>query len=102
MDERGIPTDDMKWLSSPFLRCLQTSDDALNSFKKANVDTLQINVEYSIFEWDGRGGQWHLDLPKLEERKHYFPRLNMSHESWYIPDLPGMLLFGFHIYLSNP
>jgi broad specificity phosphatase PhoE len=102
MDERGFATDDITWLSSPFLRCLQTSDDALNSFQKANVDTLQINPEYSIFEWDGHGGEWHQDLPEVEERKHYFPRLNMSYESCFVPDLPGMLPFGFHLYLSNP
>lgn len=88
-EEKGITADDITWLSSPFLRCLQTSTDALNSFRKVNVDSVEILPEYSVFEWDGNDGQWHKDLPPMEERKHYFPRLSLSHESLFIPKLPG-------------
>jgi broad specificity phosphatase PhoE len=89
LTEKRFSVDDITWMSSPFLRCLQTSDDALNSFRKVNVHTLPILPEYSIFEWDGQGGQWHQDLPSLEERKHYFPRLDVNYESAFIPTLPG-------------
>ena len=89
MFERGFTADDIIWLSSPFLRCLQTSSDALNSFKKVDLHMTQINPEYSIFEWDGHGGEWHRDLPSLEERRHYFPRLNFSYIPSFVPELPG-------------
>eukprot|EP00980_Cylindrotheca_fusiformis_P022846 scaffold9843_cov39-Cylindrotheca_fusiformis.AAC.1 len=86
MAARGL--DDITWMSSPFLRCLQTSNDALNAFQNVNVDKLTIDPEYSIFEWDGHGGAWHSDLPDLTERKHYFPRLNMDYKSFFVPELP--------------
>jgi len=89
MHERGLTSDNITWLSSPFLRCLQTSTDAMNSFQKVDLSQVPINPEYSIFEWDGWGGDWHKDLPELEERRHYFPRLNMSYETSFVPDLPG-------------
>jgi len=79
---------DITWLSSPFLRCLQTSTEALNAFQRTDAATLPILPEYSVFEWDGHGGEWHKDLPSLEERKHYFPRLDVSHESMFVPELP--------------
>ncbi|CAJ1900830.1 unnamed protein product [Cylindrotheca closterium] len=88
MHERGFTGDDITWLSSPFLRCMQTSEEALNAFEKVDLRTTEINPEYSIFEWDGKFGGWHSDLPSLEERRHYFPRLNMSYESNFIPELP--------------
>ena len=61
MNEKGFSADDITWLSSPFLRCLQTSNEALNSFRKVNVDTLPIFPEYSKFTillcffFEGRG-----------------------------------------------
>ena len=85
---RNFTCNDITWLSSPFLRCLQTSDNALSSFRKVDVNTLSILPEYSIFEWDGHLGEWHKDLPPLEERKHYFPRLDMKYESYFVPELP--------------
>jgi len=88
MNEKGFSADDITWLSSPFLRCLQTSNEALNSFRKVNVDTLPIFPEYSIFEWDGHDGVWHKDLPSFEERRHYFPRLDTTYESFFIPTMP--------------
>jgi broad specificity phosphatase PhoE len=74
------------WMSSPFLRCLQTSDDALNAM---NIDHVKILPEYSIFEWDGHDGEWHKDLPSLEERKHYFPRVDLDYQTFFVPTLPG-------------
>ena len=101
LNARGL-THDITWLSSPFLRCLQTSNDALNAMKIANSHynssseegaaafrEIPIKPEYSIFEWDGHGGEWHSDLPSLEERKHYFPRLDMDYEGFFTPELPG-------------
>ena len=86
--ENGFTTDDITWMSSPFLRCLETSNDALNSFRRLKADTLPILPEYSVFEWDGHDGEWHKDLPSLEERKNYFPRLDINYESLFIPTLP--------------
>lgn len=85
----GIAAKDITWLSSPFLRCIQTSNAALDSFR--NVEDaygLDILPEFSVFEWDGYGGKFHESLPPLEERKHYFPRLNLSHKSLFEPELP--------------
>lgn len=90
LDDRGLTADDITWFSSPFVRCLQTSNEALNSFRKLDVATLPILPEYSIFEWDGHGGEWHKDLPSMEERKHYFPRVDVDHESFFMPTLPGV------------
>ena len=93
LHERNFTYNDIKaFMSSPFLRCIQTSDDALNAFRSVDVNTpiLPVLPEYSIFEWDGHNGDWHKDLPPLEERKNYFPRLDISHESFFIPSLPGM------------
>jgi broad specificity phosphatase PhoE len=85
----GIEAENITWLSSPFLRCLQTSDGALNAFSKIDhANTIVIQPEYSVFEWDGHGGKWHQDLPSLEERVHYFPRLDLSYESLFVPPLP--------------
>lgn len=89
LSENGFTEDDITWLSSPFLRCLQTSTEALNSFQHLDVSKLPILPEYSIFEWDGHGGKWHADLPPLQERKHYFPRLDINYESFFIPTMPG-------------
>jgi broad specificity phosphatase PhoE len=77
---------DIIWMSSPFLRCLQTSDNALNAM---NIDNVKILPEYSIFEWDGHDGEWHKDLPTLIERKQYFPRLDLDYKTFFVPALPG-------------
>lgn len=90
--ERKYTSKDMTWFSSPFLRCIQTSDDALNAFRRTidvTSDEPKILPEYSIFEWDGHNGEWHKDLPTLDERKNYFPRLDISHESLFVPIMPG-------------
>jgi broad specificity phosphatase PhoE len=81
---------DVTLLSSPFLRTLQTSDGMLSAMKRTkNARQIQILPESSIFEWDGKeNGLWHASLPSLQERWHYFPRLNVDHESLFVPDLP--------------
>jgi broad specificity phosphatase PhoE len=79
---------DITWMSSPFLRCLQTSELALSSFSKVDVSSLPILPEYSVFEWDGKGGKWHESLPTLAERKHYFPRISIDYKSMFHPTLP--------------
>ena len=84
----GIAVDDVTWLSSPFLRCLQTSNAALNALTLPDAQSISILPEYSVFEWDGKGGDWHASLPDLEERRHYFPRLAWQRPSWFIPPLP--------------
>ena len=78
------------WLSSPFLRTLQTSNEAISQFKHvtgANT-TLRILPESSVFEWDGKGGTWHSSLPPIAERLHYFPRLDISYQSLLVPTIP--------------
>jgi broad specificity phosphatase PhoE len=86
----GITTSErITWLSSPFLRTLQTSDDAINAFTMVNLEGLVMHPEYSVFETDGHhDGMLHRDLPTMEERKCYFPRLNETYESMFVPTLP--------------
>eukprot|EP00980_Cylindrotheca_fusiformis_P017205 scaffold5296_cov215-Cylindrotheca_fusiformis.AAC.8 len=88
MHDEGLSTDDMAWLTSPFLRCVETANGALNGFRKLNARHVPIYAEPSIFEWDGNGGEWHRDLPTIEERKHYFPRLDLTYEIFFEPELP--------------
>jgi broad specificity phosphatase PhoE len=92
MAQDGITnSSDITWLSSPFLRCLQTSNEMINmmgsKIESAKTD-IAILPEYSVFEWDGKGGEWHASLPPLEERIHYFPRLNIQHKSMFVPEIP--------------
>jgi broad specificity phosphatase PhoE len=84
----GITGDDLTWMSSPFLRTLQTSDNALNAMTKTNIKNVPILPEYSVFEWDGKGGKWHESLPPLSERVHYFPRMDVKYQSLFVPTLP--------------
>lgn len=86
--EEGINAGDVTWLSSPFLRTIQTSDDMLNCFTKVDMDSVVINPENSVWELDGHNGMLHADLPTLEERQNYFPRLNIEYESLFTPELP--------------
>lgn len=89
LSREGYSADRITWLASPFLRTLQTSDVALNAFTKVDSSSVQILPEYSIFEMDGHDGQLHKDLPGLKERKCYFPRLDDTYESMFVPELPG-------------
>jgi broad specificity phosphatase PhoE len=85
----GITTPEaITWLASPFLRTLQTSDNAINAFTMVDSEGLVIHPEYSVFETDGHDGVLHKDLPTMEERKCYFPRLNETYESIFVPTLP--------------
>jgi len=86
--EEGIPAENITWLSSPFVRCIQTSDTALNAFTTMDTHNIQIKPEYSVFEMDGHDGALHASLPPIEERYHYFPRIDVTHESLFVPPLP--------------
>ncbi len=89
LSERNFTEKDITWMSSPFLRCIQTSNGAINALRSIEISSeFKILPEYSIFEWDGHNGEWHKDLPTLEERVNYFPRLDISHESLFVPSLP--------------
>lgn len=86
--DAGIAAENITWLSSPFLRCIQTSDSALNAFTKMNTEFIEILPEYSVFEMDGHNGKMHASLPEVDERFHYFPRVNPKHKSLFVPPLP--------------
>ena len=88
----GISAKNVILLSSPFLRCVQTSNEILSQFRETSGDvaeTVSIKPENSIFEFDRNGwGKYHQDLPTLSERKCYFPRLDENHSSLFEPSLP--------------
>uniref|UniRef100_A0A7S3DSP5 Phosphoglycerate mutase-like protein n=1 Tax=Entomoneis paludosa TaxID=265537 RepID=A0A7S3DSP5_9STRA len=92
LQELDIQATDITWMSSPFLRCLQTSTEALNAMTTLQADyQIPILPEDGIFEWDGKGGAWHKDLPPKEERIHYFPRLletTSTYQPLHVPTLP--------------
>ena len=48
----------------------------INCFTKVDMDSVVINPENSVWELDGHDGKLHGDLPPIEERKNYFPRVN--------------------------
>jgi broad specificity phosphatase PhoE len=85
----GVTAENITWLSSPFLRTLQTSNEAISQFRKTpDAHSIRILPESSVFEWDGKNGQWHASLPPIAERIHYFPRLDINHQSLFIPTIP--------------
>lgn len=86
----NITTDSVTWLSSPFLRCLQTSNAALDEICSQTQDAcIPIFPESSIFEWDNGTGSLHTSLPEsAAERPHYFPRIDTSYTSLFVPTLP--------------
>mmetsp|Transcript_6266 Transcript_6266/g.7291 ORF Transcript_6266/g.7291 Transcript_6266/m.7291 type:complete len:299 (+) Transcript_6266:64-960(+) len=87
----NIHARDITLLSSPFLRCIQTSNELLSEFHKTQGDvaeTVSIQPEYSVFELDSKDRGWHASLPTLAERKCYFPRMEEAHESMFVPTLP--------------
>ena len=90
--KEGIHADDVTLLSSPFLRCIQTSNELLSEFRHCQGDvseTVQIKPEYSIFEFDLWNDGLHHSLPEtMEERKNYFPRIDVSHSSTFVPNVP--------------
>ena len=65
-----------------------TSDTALNAFTKMDTHNITIKPEYSVFEMDGHNGTMHASLPSIEERYHYFPRVDVTHQSLFVPPLP--------------
>jgi broad specificity phosphatase PhoE len=91
LSKEGIHAKDITFLSSPFLRCIQTSNEILSEFKQTPGDvaeTVTINPEYGVFEVDFWNGRYHEDLPTVMERKCYFPRLNENYTSLMIPQMP--------------
>lgn len=88
----GIESQDITWMSSPFLRTLQTSTQALNAFTLKDSHVIPILPEPGVFEYDGSvDGSWHVSLPEISERVHYFPRLLNSVTTYsplYVPSLP--------------
>lgn len=88
----SIAASDIKVLCSPFLRCIQTANGILSQFSQTQGDVAEnvsICPEKSVWEIDaGHNGELHACLPDLEERKCYFPRLDISHESLFVPSLP--------------
>ncbi len=89
--KEGIQPKDVTLLSSPFLRCIQTSNELLSEFRNCqrDGDHILIKPEYSIFEFDLWDDGLHHSLPpSMEERKLYFPRLDVSHQSAYVPKVP--------------
>lgn len=87
----SIHARDITLLSSPFLRCIQTSNELLSEFHKTPGDvasTVAILPEYSVFELDSNDRKWHESLPSLPERKCYFPRMDDTYESMFMPTLP--------------
>ncbi|GAX24774.1 transcription factor C subunit 7 [Fistulifera solaris] len=92
--QRQHRLEDITFLVSPFLRTIQTANeiiDQLGRMPSDNATTLsrvKILPEYSIFEWDGHNGEWHACLPSMQERVHYFPRIDPTHHSLFVPELP--------------
>lgn len=86
--------EDITFLASPFLRTIQTMNEIIDqlgdlpSQTQTSLSQVKILPEYSIFEWDGHNGEWHACLPDIHERVHYFPRIDPTHESLFIPELP--------------
>ena len=90
--QENITADEIVLLSSPFVRCIQTSNEILSQFTKTKGDvaeTVQIKPEYSIFEYDLHNHNYHASLPEsMEERKWYFPRVDLSYKTMFVPKLP--------------
>ena len=88
----GVDANNVTLLSSPFLRCIQTSNELLSEFHLTSGDvaeTVPIKPEYSVFEYDLNGkGKYHEGLPAMSERKLYFPRMDENHKSLFTPSLP--------------
>ena len=78
----GISAECITWLSSPFLRCLQTSQEALNALTIPHAGGIRILPEMAISEW---GANHAKQLPPLTERQHYFPQLDCCHQSMFTP-----------------
>lgn len=95
MAQDNISLDNVTFLSSPFLRTLQTTHELIQALdkvpqlpSKTKLKDVKILPEYSVFEWDGKGGEWHKSLPPIQERAHYFPRLQVNHTSLFVPEIP--------------
>ena len=90
LSSSNVAPNRITWMASPFLRTLQTSESALQRMTMVDADgTIEILPEYSIFEWDHLQNGWHENLPELEERFHYFPRVKRGYQTMFVPELPG-------------
>jgi len=90
MVEEGIYADQISLLSSPFLRTIQTSNELLSEMKETKAsENVSIRLEHSVYELDMWESNLHASLPHdLSERRLYFPRIDLNHESAFVPDLP--------------
>ncbi|GFH57862.1 phosphoglycerate mutase-like protein [Chaetoceros tenuissimus] len=89
--KENVAAENITLLSSPFLRTIQTSNELLGQMKNTQGekdDTIKIKPEYSIFELDLWGQGLHESLPSMEERECYFPRIDSSYETLFVPTLP--------------
>lgn len=89
--KEGLQAQNITVLASPFLRVVQTANEMLSEFQntEGNVaETVTILPEYSVFEYDGNNRGFHQSLPTMEERKQYFPRLDETYISMFVPILP--------------
>lgn len=93
LSEEGIPADKVIWISSPFLRTLQTSNGAIDAFTKVDSDGVVILPDLSVSEYDSQNVGMHAQLPDLVERKMYFPRLDTNYTSMFVPETPGMCVY---------
>lgn len=87
----NIHAEDITLLSSPFLRCIQTSNELLSEFHKTQGDvaeTVTIQPESSVFELDIHDKELYRSLPTVAERKCYFPRVDETYKSMFVPTLP--------------
>lgn len=62
-------------ISSPFLRCLQTSENIAKEIEKGG-DEVTIHVDYSLCEWYGYF-MTRPTFPSLEEMKQSFPHVSL-------------------------
>ena len=90
LSKEGITAERVTWLSSPYLRTLQTSDGAIQAFSKLDSDQIRVCPEDGVSEYDSHNLQMHHDLPTdRSERLHYFPRLDLNYQSTLVPTMPG-------------
>jgi len=86
-------------LVSPFLRTIQTANEIVGEIERLcpTFGTIQLKLECSVWEVDGSEECFHCSLPSpngrdmayvVEERFQYFPRVDRSHQSFFIPELP--------------
>jgi hypothetical protein len=92
-------------MASPFLRTVQMANEIVGELEKHFLfsssqlaTTISIKLECAIWEIDEHNCIDHRSLPSpngqdmsviIEERHQYFPCVDRSYQSLFIPDLPG-------------